>query len=420
MTIFEIKREFSILGLLFTGVVVGLGTLYAFERGGQDFEVFYHAWRLVLNGHGSEIYRVSPDRFLYAPGFASLLSPLALLPRSIALGVWCLAKAAALGLIIRFFTGRLYKDPLIATGIGGWAVLLLTRPILIDFQYGQVNLFILGAAVWALLRHFRGGTSKESLSRERLWDRLSWALLAVAAVAKVFPLPLLLVPWITRAHLPVQRLRNERVGVLVGLVLVLCLPFLSYGVSEGVELYRGWYEALLMKGFPLESHNQSFAAFIHHYLTGAGTAVLSEGGAVLPFGFDLFSFGTVRVLAFVWTLLSGAGILIWLFWGNRRRAPIEWIAVAIGILILPSHLVWKPYFVMGLPLAVLCTQRWLVLGQKTGIMLYLTFFAVINLTGFDFVGHEMGPRLEAASLFLWAHLAMIAAVLLNSRNSKTS
>jgi len=408
--LYEMKREFSILGLFFTGIIVGIGTLFAFQRGGQDFEVFYQAWRLVLNGNGAEIYRVSPDRFLYAPGFAWLLSPLALLPRALALGLWCLAKAAVLGLIIRFFSGRLYKDPLLATGVGGWAVLLLTRPILIDFQYGQVNTFIVGAAVWALLRHF--GTPSGRASHWG-WDVLSWGLLAVAAIAKIFPLPLLLVPWLAPAFASSARIKNERWGVLIGVVLVAGIPFLGTGFSGGLEIYRGWSEALVMKGFPLESHNQSFAAFLHHYFTRAATPVLSEGGAVLPFGFDLFSTVTVRVLAFAWTLVSGFAVLVWLVWGYRRRAPVEWIAIVIALLILPSHLVWKPYFVMGLPVAILCAHSWLGSGKMMGIVLYLVAFALINLTGFDFVGHQLGPRLEAASLLLWTHLGMIVAVLIS-------
>ena len=38
--------------------------------GGHDFAVFYEAWNLVAHGRGTEIYTTSPDRFLYAPGFA--------------------------------------------------------------------------------------------------------------------------------------------------------------------------------------------------------------------------------------------------------------------------------------------------------------------------------------------------------------
>ena len=68
------------------------------EHGAPDFTVFYTAWHLVLEGRGAEIYRESPDRFLYAPGFAWLLSPLAWLPRSAALAIWCFAKAAVAGL----------------------------------------------------------------------------------------------------------------------------------------------------------------------------------------------------------------------------------------------------------------------------------------------------------------------------------
>ncbi len=175
-----------------------------------------------------------------------------------------------------------------------------------------------------------------------------------------------------------------------------------------------WYEALLLKGFPFESHNQSFAAFLYHYFSGAATPVISEGGRLIPFGFGLFSRGWIQILSLVWTGVLGLGILAWLWRGYQKRAPLEWIAVLVGLLILPSHLVWKPYFVLGLPLAILLVHRWTFCSGKQamrGWAIYGIFFALINLTGFDFIGHAWGSRFEAGAVLLWAHLALMAMVL---------
>jgi len=112
----------ALLGLGLTGMVVGLGTGWAFQRGGLDFDVFHAAWKLVLSGQPSEIYRSSPDRFLYAPGFAWLLSPLGLLPRGAALAIWCLSKAAVLASSFAPFPASdVVKDPVIAAGLSAWA-----------------------------------------------------------------------------------------------------------------------------------------------------------------------------------------------------------------------------------------------------------------------------------------------------------
>ncbi len=161
-------RKFSkIAGAGLAALVIAVGTAWAFERGAKDFSVFYEAWRLVLTGHGSDIYRVSPDRFLYAPGFAWLLSPLGLLPRNISLLIWCLMKAAVVAFVALSFGGTLESL---------WAVVLLARPLLIDFQYGQVNTLILGACVAALMSH-------HSRSQSHVKDTALWGLCSIAAIA---------------------------------------------------------------------------------------------------------------------------------------------------------------------------------------------------------------------------------------------
>ena len=93
---------------------------------------------------------------------------------------------------------------------------------------------------------------------------------------------------------------------------------------------------------------------------------------------------------------------------RASRAPDLAIAVSLAALILPSHLVWKPYFVMALPLAMIAAARARTFERAAFLVV---LFALINLTGFDFVGSAWGARFEAASLFLWAELALIGFVL---------
>lgn len=377
----------ALTGLLLAALVISFGTAWAFQRGANDFNVFYEAWKLVLEGRIADIYRVSPDRFLYAPGFAWLLSPVALLPRGIALAIWCLAKAAVIGLLIRAFGQRLVRaEPLVAAGTCAWGVVLLARPLLIDFQYGQVNVLILGACVWALLRHF-------SSDKDPVSDAVAWALLAFAAVAKVFPLPLLIVPFVAVAGIPSRKLWIERAGVVAGLLLIL---------APHPELLPAWKDALLAKGLPLESHNQSFAAFLHHYFSGNPVHVIAAGGdRLFHFGWGVFTREQIANLSTGWTLVSGGILLGWLL-AAGAAAPLGWLSVSIGMLVLPSHLVWKPYLLTALPLAMIAVTRWQRLWPAL-----LVLGLVLNFSGFDVLGLNAAAALESASIFLWIQISYI-------------
>lgn len=377
-----------------------MGTLWAFERGAPDFSVFLSAWRLVLEGKGATIYayQATPDRFLYAPGFAWLLSPLAILPRSVALALWCFAKAAVVGYLVREFqpARRAGTAPLATLGLAAWGVALVARPVLIDFQYGQVNLLILGACVWALLGHFRRGDPASA------WDLIRWTVLAMAAMAKVFPLPLLVVPWLATATPKVWR---ERSGTIVGLALVLAAPLLTQGWDGNLELLARWRDALILRGLPFESHNQSFSALLHRWFSGEPVHVVALGMHPIQMGWSLLSTTVIGLLSLAWIAIAAGVLLAWLL-VVRRPSALVWVAVAVALLILPSHLVWKPYFVMFLPVAILVaarTQR--SDGEWTALVVA---FAAMNLSGFDLVGAAWGARLESASVMLWSALAYLA------------
>lgn len=387
---------FSYFGLIAAGVLVGVGTLWAFDRGGHDFSVFFAAWRLVVGGHGSEIYHATPDRFLYAPGFAWILAPIAYLPKKLALAIWCLGKAAALGYLIREFSFRIRgSNSVLSLGICGWAVMWVARPLLIDFQYGQVNLFVLTASLWALFEHF---------GRLRAPSRrfLSWFVFGIAAVSKLFPLPLALVPWFVNAGISKKDLMRERLALGLGILTALFLPMVSEGFSGCIKLLLEWKGALVSKGLPLESHNQSFIAFLHHYFSGVPTQVLSHGPRPVTLGGPWFSDEVIQLLGVAWILLIAGFLLAWIMVGSTKRDPLSWIAIAIAALILPSHLVWKPYFIMGLPAAILTVSQL----PKNAVSLSIVFVG-INLTSFDVVGPAWSARLEAGALMLWMHLLLL-------------
>lgn len=394
----------GLLGLLVASLVVTIGTFWAFEKNAPDFTVFYTAWKLVADGRGAEIYGNSPDRFLYAPGFAWLLSPLGWLPRSAALAIWCFAKAAVVGFIVREFQPlRRAHDiaPIVSAGLGAWGVALLARPLLIDFQYGQVNTLILGVCCWALLGHFSKGEGGA-------WDFVRWFVLGFAAIAKVFPLPLLVVPWFVAASIPRSRLRAERAGMVAGIVVTLAIPVVSLGVPGAWALLVEWRGALISRGLPFESHNQSFSALLHRWLSGELVHVVSLGMEPVRMGWNLLSGQTLRLLSLAWVAISAGALLTWLTIAKRPE-PRRWVAVTAAILILPSHLVWKPYFVMFLPVGVLLAGEAMegIQASWRKYVLFAVSFAAMNLVGFDLLGADWGARIEAASSMLWAGFAYL-------------
>ncbi len=404
------SRVFAYAGIIGASALVTLGTFWAFDRGAHDFDVFYSSWRLVLQGRGMNVYQETPDRFLYAPGFAWLFVPLAWLPFQAALAVWCFAKAAVVGYVVREFgdlSAEAGLDRFVRIGLTAWGVILLARPLLIDFQYGQVNLFMLGACVWALAGHFRRADHES----ESAWHFIRWFLLAITAMAKLIPLPLLAVPWVVATGVPRRKLNWERAGSIAGVLLILTLPMISLGPSSMPALIEEWRKALISRGFPMESHNQSFGAFLWHYFSGVPTRVAAEGMHPLSLGAPLLSEKTIAFLSYAWSMLAAGAVVAWILLGSRR-SPLCWIAVAVALLILPSHLVWKPYFVMCLPLAMIAVQS--VRGSLKSMAALVALFVVINLSGFDVLGHALGARIEAASFLLWSELVLLSIVAVSS------
>lgn len=398
-----IRNFLARAGVPLVAFLAALGTFWAYQRGGHDFDVFYFAWKLVLQGRGLEIYSNSPDRYLYAPGFAWVLAPLALLPKTVALAVWSCLEAWVLALMIRAFAvgpiGPVVKDKT-ALGLCACAALVMTRAILINFQYGQINLLILGVCVWALWIHL------ESKTLTSKWKAaLSWFLLGVLAVSKVFALPLLLLPWFRPAKVPRERLLAERLGSVTGVLLTFLVPVISVGWDAAYHLLFSWREALLQKGLPEESHNQSFVAFLNHYFTAAPTHVIALGHIWRVLGHDILSAETISLLSLAWTFTWMGVLLVWLLKGAMEDR-LRWIAVAVALLIVPSHLVWKPYFVFSIPLAMV-----LVLQKRSRAFQLCLAFALINLTSFDLIGGTVAGYIEAASIFLWVHLMMLSTVM---------
>lgn len=379
-------------------IVLALGTSWAWTRGGHDFKVFYHAFEEVYAGRALTVYTSvgSPDRYLYAPGFALLLAWMGALPFGLGFGLWQALQWFSAFLIAQSLyrlarEGGLDRPNAERAVAIGFAFGL--RALLIDLQYGQVNLIILAVCLRAL--------HELSLARARPTLAIggSWAALAFCAVAKIYPAPLLLLPWISRG----AGVRAALLGSAVGLVVILGAPFVFLGPADGVELYSRWFAALAAKGLPLESHNQSWIAGCVRWLTLEPVHVMGWGYHLTPLGLGWLNAAEARRLGAALSVISVGLLLHRLL---RFRFDDEWVLDRSGqlflLLLLPGYLVWKPYFVLCIPAGAAWAAHVLKQGKsgKLRAAVGSLAFVLINLTSIDVIGAWAGGRFEAASAML--------------------
>ncbi len=187
-----------------------------------DFLVYYHAARVLVDGHGALYGPQSgigwPQIFRYPPLFLLAFLPFALLPLKTALVLWVALKCAAL-----FFAVKALAVQTEFPRTGWWwliPVCVCGGFIVQEFRFGnaQFLIFVLvAAALWSL--------------RQR--PVLSAFLLAFAVSLKVWPLFFL--PYVAaRRHMRVALLT---VSFAIGLTL---LPAVHFGWRGNIALLRQW------------------------------------------------------------------------------------------------------------------------------------------------------------------------------------
>ncbi len=386
------RSAVSKIGSLGLVVVLGLGMFWALTRGAPDFHVFHYAWNLVLHHQSAILYTDSPDRYLYSPGFAFLLCWLGWLPRSAALILWSLGKVALVLGLLKLATQKGQKHK-VNLGIAAWGCLILARSILIDFQYGQINLLIVGCVTLALVP-LLSGTGKAKFG---FWKVTS----GFAASIKLLLAPSILWSW------NLSKQRSDRVLLASGIILATTLPLFFVGPQGLLHLLQSWIQGLQEKGMPHTSHNQSFAAFLHHCFSGQPTHVTALWGTV-DTTLWIWSETTRQTMAFLWSLAWAGLLLHWSFQWKAKAIPnLPLLRVGVFLAVCPilSPLLWKPHLVFGLPLAIgLALQA--IQNRKLLWGLGVVFI-IQNLLTIDVWGPHLGGRIECYAPLLWGHMILI-------------
>ncbi|MBC7386768.1 MAG: DUF2029 domain-containing protein [Cryobacterium sp.] len=379
-------------------VVAGLfllGLWKGYYHGGQDFRVFEAAARFAREEKWDALYHEGPDRFLYAPGFAIIFAPFTILPTPIFHAIWLGFTALSFFLVMKYFAKKVGAVPVL------FATLFSMRAIWIDLRYGQTNLLIFSAALFALL------VWVDSCSRLRTLG-ISWFLLGVGIVTKLYPFALLAFPAVRLARSFFSNSSDRRpwlrdftavaCAVLGGLTLLL-LPFI-FAPGFGGFLCGEWMDALARKGFPTDTHNQSFLAFLYRAFSGEPFQSLGLGATPLRSPFQFLGTTEIKLIWGVATLGMGGLFLLESWRASNAQNKIKNVAYGMALCFLPAHLIWKSYFIFGMPLVAVLAARgkWLPL---------IILGCVLSFSSNSILGAVPAAWCEALSLFLWVHVTVI-------------
>ncbi len=348
-----------LLALLFA-LAIALATVpKARKLQSPDFKVFYVAAQHALE-NPAQIYTVSPDRYLYPPSTALLLTPFAF-SKNFSLHQW--VWHGLLGVLVALLAGRSLGALL--------AMVLLSRYLAITFGYGQINLVVLALlnATGAWLHTFPGRAG---------------ALWALATSLKIYPA--VLAPVFLR----------EKKGILPAIALgvfLLLLPFLFFGSAMAWQLYGDFFRALQEKGLPTHSHNQSFTALLLRLFTDE----LFYLHAVGPTSWTITSLPVplIRGLA----LLLGGTLTFYTWREAFRKKDKDFLSAAAFTILFLSHIIWKDYLLLlFFPLREYFTHS----CRKASLQLAVPFVALVLFSSPDLWGANVSTRLDAACIHLWA------------------
>jgi hypothetical protein len=107
-------------------------------------------------------------------------------------------------------------------------------------------------------------------------------------------------------------------------------------------------------------------------------------------------------------VVIGALIFIAVTEAKKPRSRPLVLGVALSASFLPAHLIWKSYFVLGIPLMAALFHESMSDRRFFRKFFYPALFLGIGLSfsSIDFVGPRAAAWIEAYSPFFWVHLGM--------------
>jgi len=399
------RRALAIVGVALAALITATCVAQQLAKGDADVVLFAHAGRLLLTPP-NDLY-LSPvpphnNYYYYPPFFAVLSLPLNWLPEWLLLITWAVATVAALAWSLSAFYSGMTASPFFDIDarrrwtVIGIATIFILRPAIDHLRFGQVNIFVLAAAVLALVL----------IKRRR--HTAAGLLLGLAIAVK-----LLLIPF--AALFAIQRRYLVLAGIAISLMAAAALPALFVGIEKDIALHREWLDVVLL-GVPGEwtsNGNISIAAQVMRYFAPA-TAFEYKGVAYHLTLIDLSS-QTVAVLKVV---VSGLVLLVIGFvairFRNARELISKWGVYALVFALVPcfSTITEIPHLVLLAPPAIFVAHAILVeqVGGRVLRWLFGASFVLTTLTSKTFVGEYFGKLCASTGVVILGVVLLAAAV----------
>ncbi|MBW1642668.1 MAG: DUF2029 domain-containing protein [Deltaproteobacteria bacterium] len=287
-------------------------------------------------------------------------------------------------------------------------VLLSLRVFVSDLSHGNVNLFIGGLVVVALLCSFYKK------------DFLSGLTIGLAAVLKITPA--LFIPYFLY-----KRRWLSVAGAIVGIALFCWLiPGLILGFDFNNQLIIGWYKQMVrpfLAGMPVgylqtQHINQSFTGLFFRFLSDsvAITADVKRGYDELRINFVSLDQKTVSLIVKI-TSLAIVGCLAWFcrtpHKNHKHLGNLGEFAMVFLAMLFLSERSWKHHYIL-LILAHSFLLYYLLIMKPSGWRRWvpLTFMIIAiflqTFSGSLFFGHYWSDVLEAYGVYIIGALSLFA------------
>ena len=337
-----------------------------------DLEVY---WTAASRAHAAEpLYRPEDGhyQFKYLPAFAVLTAPAARVPLDLAKSAWFAISVTLLIVLLAMSLSLLpeLKYP-------AWWIATATFVVMLKFYgheliLGQMNAIFAAIVVSAIVALRYGH------------EALSGLLLALAIVVK--PYAILFAPWV------LARRRAASIAALsIGILALLALPAVVYGVAGDVGLHRAWWRTVTESTAPnlTNADNVSIAAMWAKWIGIGATAALLSAGT-----------GAALLLAAVFVFL-------------RRRAirfP-EGLEAALVLTCIPllSPQGWDYVFLLATPAVMFVLNGF---RDLPGAMRAMSAAALIliGFTLYDIMGRAAYSKFMMLSIVSVCFLAIVGAL----------
>jgi len=423
-----------IIFLAISGVALGIQAAYKAgfsnnpeagpEAKWNDLRIFYGAGRMIFQDINIYKNPTSPEGryYIYPPFFALVCTPFAALGWKVFVILWVAGSLAAIAgaalLCVKIAWPK--ASPHSRIIIAAIALLLCARPIISDFQNGQINSLIFIVIAASLLLYVR----KQ--------DAASGIVMAAAASIKLTALIFL-------PYFVYKRAWKTVAGMTLGLAFTLfILPTALMGPSRTFELYPSFYNKMVS---PFASVTDAPEVYDEagQSLRAAASRFLKDTNAAHHFTKEIrVNFSDLSAQT-VWIIVLAAGALLTLITAlcarfnpsdpaRREITGIELGSVILLMLML-SPMSRKAHFV-ALLLPFTAGLAYLVrhwhdqtrkISKRTLLTAICIVFAMLNLTSRDIdkvVGKPVSVYLLALSSFFFATLFLWIAFCLAMRRER--